>query len=51
MKLVDWRDLLALGSVSALGYGLFIIHPAACWVFCGACGLFIWRRSVAHGKR
>lgn len=50
MSRVDLRDGIAVASASALGYGLWLLHPAACLMFGGIAGLYVWHRTVNRGR-
>lgn len=50
MSRLDLRDGIAVLSACAIGYGLWLVHPAACFVFSGAAGLFVWHKSVNRGR-
>lgn len=51
MKRIDLRDGIAVVSAAAMGYGLWLIHPAACLMFGGSVGLFVWHRTVNRGRK
>ena len=50
MSKLDLKDGIAVVSASAVGYGLWLVHPAACWLFGGLVGLYVWRQTVNRGR-